>query len=117
MSNKIERLIARRTALVRSLPALEAVLDGSLFMRRRRCGKPSCRCVRGPGHAAWHLGVLTGPGRIKQTTIPQDQVAEVRTWAANYRTVRKALKAIAAINRRLIDLRRAGPKHSREAGR
>ncbi|MFZ2988373.1 DUF6788 family protein [Ideonella sp.] len=117
MSSEIERLNERRAALVRSLPPLEAVLAGSLFKRQRRCGKPYCHCVRGPGHPAWHLGILTKPGTIAQTTIPEGQVAEVRTWVANYRMVRKVLKAISAINRRLIDLKRAGQKHSRKAGR
>jgi hypothetical protein len=110
MSSEIERLMERRAALVRSLPSLEEVLEGSLFKRQRRCGKPYCHCVRGAGHAAWHLGILIKPGTIAQTTIPEGQVAEVRAWVANYRTVRKVLKAISAINRRLIDLKRRAAK-------
>lgn len=106
MSSEIERLKKRRAALVRSMPDLEAVLDGSLFRRRRRCGKPYCHCARSQGHAAWHLGILAGPGKIVQTTIPEGQVAEVRAMVANYRTIRQTLKKIAAINRRLIDLKR-----------
>ena len=37
-------------ALLKGLQGAGPMLRGSIYMRRRRCGKPRCRCVRGYPH-------------------------------------------------------------------
>src|SRR5579862_6372717 len=52
----------RRQALLRQLPALKAILRGSLIERYKRCGKPGCKCADGPGHSPKYylVGQLSG---------------------------------------------------------
>ena len=40
----------RRRRLVRGLPPIEQILRGSLIETYKRCGRPNCHCVDGPGH-------------------------------------------------------------------
>src|SRR3974390_1484907 len=40
----------RRRTLVRDLPPIEQILRGSLIETYKRCGRPNCHCVDGPGH-------------------------------------------------------------------
>src|ERR1039458_8652800 len=40
----------RRHKLVRDLPPVEQLLRGSLIETYKRCGRPNCHCVDGPGH-------------------------------------------------------------------
>lgn len=47
-----------------------AILRGSLLVRRRVCGKPGCKCVRGEGHESLYL-VITEGGRTRQLYAPK----------------------------------------------
>jgi len=40
----------RRHQLLRALPPIEQIVRGSLIETYKRCGRPSCHCVDGPGH-------------------------------------------------------------------
>ena len=45
-------------SLGRTLRVLQAdspMVQGSLYLLRRKCGKPNCRCVRGQLHESWVL--------------------------------------------------------------
>src|SRR3989339_763654 len=58
----IERLLARRARVRGRLPPFGELVRGSVFTRRMRCGKPTCRCVRGVLHRATYLGVSFAGG-------------------------------------------------------
>ena len=45
------RLETRRRKLTQQAPDLAQLVRGSLFERTRRCGRPTCHCADGPGHA------------------------------------------------------------------
>src|SRR5713226_326733 len=40
----------RRRQLVRGLPQIAQILRGSLIETYKRCGRPNCHCIDGPGH-------------------------------------------------------------------
>jgi len=111
-NQKKKQLLRKRAEIISEMPSLEEVLEGSLFKRRRRCGKASCRCAEGSGHLSWYLGIAPRPGHIKQTSLPADLVPKARCWVSNYRTVRKLLKKLSAINHKLIRLERAELKQA-----
>jgi hypothetical protein len=54
----------RRHRLVGGLPPLEQILRGSLIETYKRCGRPNCHCVDGPGH---------GPKRYLSTVYRDTQ--------------------------------------------
>ena len=98
-------LLSRRSKIPQTLPPIEQVLRGSLFQREIRCGKPTCRCAKGPGHPILCLGVTFPGGRTQQVTVPKDLARTVRRWIRNYQRWWKAIEDVSAINRRLLQLR------------
>jgi hypothetical protein len=63
------------------------VLHGSLVVRTRVCGKPTCRCVKGQGHRALILTVRS-EGRSEQIYVPPRLEATVRRWVEQDHKVR-----------------------------
>lgn len=102
----IERLLARRARVRGRLPPFEDLVRGSVFTRRMRCGKPTCRCARGGLHRATYLGVSFAGGRTVQLSLPPALVATARRWVANYQTWWRAIEAVSKINRELLRRRR-----------
>src|SRR5436309_14599915 len=45
------RLRQRKFELLRQFPIPDDLLPGSLVLNYTRCGKPSCHCAKGKGHA------------------------------------------------------------------
>jgi hypothetical protein len=39
--------------LLRQFPLPQDLLPGSLSVSHTSCGKPTCHCAKGEGHAAW----------------------------------------------------------------
>ena len=83
----------RRRQLLRQLPPLDRVLRGSLIERYKPCGKPGCKCARGPGH---------GPKYYLS-----DYYRQTTEYVANYHRLRQVVDEICAINRELLSRREA----------
>ena len=62
---------------------------GSFYLMRRKCGKASCRCAQGQLHPAWVL-TRSEAGRHKLYSVPVDQRAQLRQWAAAWRRYQRA---------------------------
>ncbi len=110
----IDRLFARRQRVRDRLPPFEELVRGSVFTRRQRCGKPTCRCARGAPHRATYLGVSFAGGRTVQVSLPPALVATARRWVANYQAWWKAIERVSAINRELLRRRGVTPSASAE---
>ena len=93
----------RKQRLVKRLPALEAILPGSLIERYKRCGKPGCKCAHGRGHGPkYYLSVSQSGSRPRMDYVPCEYLQQVLRYVENYRLVRETLKQICAINRELL---------------
>ena len=108
----LERLLARRARVRDRLPPFEDLVRGSVFTRRMRCGKPSCRCARGVLHHATYLGVSFAGGRTVQVSLSPALVGTARRWVANYQAWWRAIEAVSAINRELLRRRAIAPGES-----
>jgi hypothetical protein len=98
----------RRTALLRQLPPLQAILRGSLIERYKRCGKPGCKCADGPGHGPKYYLSVSYPGlRPQMDYVPQESYTQTAGFLANYRRAREILEEICEINRELLRRREA----------
>ena len=71
------RLRQRKFALIRQFQLPEDLLPGSLSVSLTRCGKPTCHCAKGEGHAAWSLTFMAA-GKKRVERIPKDWVDDVR---------------------------------------
>lgn len=93
----------KRKRLLARLPPLEAMLRGSLIERYKPCGKPGCRCARGPGHGPkYYLSVSRTGQRPEMDYVPQASHDEVARYLENYRRVQQILDEICTINRELL---------------
>ena len=96
----------KKKALVRRLPPAEAILRGSLIERYKKCGKPGCRCAKGPGHGPKYYLSISQTGKNPQMDyIPQDYCEQVEAYLANYQSIKKILKEICDINSELLSRR------------
>ena len=68
------------------------VLPGTLITLRRRCGKPTCRCVRGAPHETPALSYSVG-GRSKMLTLRPEEVKLVGAAVGRYRKAVEGLQA------------------------
>jgi hypothetical protein len=93
----------RRNGLTQLLPSLEEILRGSLMERYLTCGNPDCKCARGERHGpVWYLSVTLDQKHRKGSTVPSDQVDQVRRWIENYHQIKERLEKISEINRELL---------------
>ena len=91
------------------------MLPGSFVERRRKCGKPNCRCASGePEHM--HVQVLLSvlsQGKLQTFHISAELVEEVRGKVKLHKRFQQAEDAICGINLRRL-LQRKQHKEGRE---
>jgi len=94
----------RRHQLVRTLPPIEQVIRGSLIETYKRCGRPSCHCIDGPGHGPKrYLSAVARTGeRPRLGYVPNATYPQVSAFLANYRKLQEMLNEICAINAELL---------------
>lgn len=97
---------ARRQALLRELMRADPLIVGTVCEVLRRCGTTSCHCAQAPGHRQTLL-LYGKAGRRTSKFIRQEDVARVRRDWCRYRSCRKALGEIRALNIRESVLMRA----------
>jgi uncharacterized protein DUF6788 len=93
----------RRRKLAHGLPPIEQLLRGSLIETYKRCGRPNCHCVDGPGHGPKrYLSVSQRGGRLRRDYVPNAAHPQVMQFIANFRRLREVLDEICAINTELL---------------
>ena len=89
-----------------------ALLPGSIYGRRRRCGKPGCRCTRGHLHKDIVLAVHKDGRRrlVSLSVIDADKYGQlVRNWRQfqlNRRELERAFKKLLLVYDKLGKIRR-----------
>lgn len=108
-----KRAAQRRDRLIARLPEARDILRGSLLERtiRHRTGCP--KCARGEGHPVAVLAVGYPGGVIRQLSLPQQHVAQVRRSLANYRKLKAALEKVCELNQQLLRCQKAEAKTRR----
>jgi hypothetical protein len=93
-------------ALARTLRALQRdapMVPGSLYLLRRKCGKPTCRCGRGQLHATWVL-TRSEAGQSRLYSVPTDQRGRLRPLAREYRRWQRTRALLVKQAARLVAL-------------
>ena len=75
------------------------LVRGALFVKRRRCGKPSCKCARGEPHTSPAL-TYWAAGCARTLVLGEVDVEEVTAALARYRAARDELDGAAFPSRR-----------------
>lgn len=106
----------RREGLAKLLPPLGETLRGSLMERYLTCGNPACKCARGERHGpVWYLSVTLDQAHRSGSTVPAEQVEQVRRWIDNYHRVKEHLEKISNINRELLRRQKQQGKRKKKA--
>src|SRR5260370_22839156 len=89
------RLRQRKYALVRRLHIPADALPGSLASTQSRCGKPTCWCAQGEGHASRSLTFMVD-GKKRVERIPAEWVEQIRPLVEQGRAVNDAATKVFA---------------------
>lgn len=80
------------------------MLWGSLGAVYRRCGRPSCHCVKGEKHGPVFYLTRNEDGRTRNTYVPSELKQEVAAGVAAYKRYRELGQKIAETNARQLGL-------------
>ena len=74
---------------------MERLCSGTLLRRTKVCGKPQCRCAqdRQARHGPYYEWGRMKGGRLVHRMVSPAQSALLRAAIANYRTLRRLLRA------------------------
>ncbi len=108
-----DRLSRLRQSLSACLEEIEALLDtfadrhrmvkGSVYVLKRRCGKPSCGCFKGERHATTVMTWSEG-GRSRILSIPPERVEDLRELTLSYQRFRRARSRLVKLQKRMLDV-------------
>ena len=84
---------------------LPKTLPGVVCTQRVRCGKPGCRCARGPGHLAYYRFWREG-GRLRKCYVRRADLSAVRAACAARQHERRELSEAWQQWRRLVAVAR-----------
>lgn len=98
----MRELEARRKALLRQLGRTKPLVEGSLSVVNRKCGKVECKCHHGgEGHRQVSLCKKVA-GRSHATYVPRDLEKQVRRWNQEHKRVKQLLKEISDLSEQII---------------
>lgn len=103
LRQQLWRAYAALATTLRRLQRSQAMIQGSFYLLRRKCGKPNCRCARGELHPAYVL-TRSEAGKDRLYPVPKEQRAEVRKRAAEYRRYQRARAVLIKRHLRLLAL-------------
>ena len=108
LRQKIHHLDQRRRMLLEQVLRPSAMIGGSLYQMRRRCGNPRCKCARGDLHRSWYLS-RRQQGRTKLTYIgrivPDWLAKRIHRYQQHQKTLARIRKIDAEISSSLNTLR------------
>jgi hypothetical protein len=80
---------------LREILAHPGILRGNLVLSRRKCGKTTCHCYRGPqkGHPSLYLGISL-EGKRRMIYVPPAWEERIRDWVDRYAQVREVLEKL-----------------------
>jgi len=90
---------------IAQLAANRRLLRGNLSLRRRKCGKPNCRCASGELHASLYL-VHSDAGKLRQIFVPKELEERVRQAVHDYQTLQKFLEEISELEWKRVKQRK-----------
>ena len=89
--------------LVKLVLADRAVIKGSVYEIKRRCGKPGCKCARGELHKAMVLST-SEQGRTKLRVIPRGRLTDVRQKVAAYQQIRRVRAQLVKTHQKMLEI-------------
>jgi len=78
---------------IAQLATAHRLLRGTLSVRSRTCGKPSCRCASGKLHSSLYLVHRQG-GQLRQIFVPKEWEERVRQAVSDYQKMQQLIEEV-----------------------
>jgi len=97
---------AKIAEIHKALSAVQYLSSGTLLKRTKLCGNPRCHCATDPAarHGPYYEWSYLKAGKLRHRTLTPQQAQLMRLAIANYRKVKKLLRAWEVQTQRLIEL-------------
>ncbi len=109
LRKKIQQCQREASDLLRMLKQRPALIRGSIYKLRRKCGKTVCRCQEGHLHESWVLSVPE-KGHKRMRAVPKGKRMSWQAMTDRYRQFRRArshlVKLFAEIVKHVDELER-----------
>ena len=80
-----------------------ALIKGTVYEQRRKCGKPTCHCANGEPHRSMILS-RSDEGRTKLMAIPSGHLKDLQLLTERYQRFRRARARLGKIYKAMIRL-------------
>lgn len=99
------RAVERISRLRDTIAKVDCLCSGTLLKRMMKCGKPNCRCRNDPAarHGPYYEWGRMKAGKLAHRYVSPEQADPLRQAIANYRKVKKLMRAWEVESERLID--------------
>jgi len=87
LRQEIVRVQGEMATHLESILRRRALLRGSLYEWKRKCGARNCRCKRGDLHSSWMLSYREG-GKVRKVTVAEEALASYQAAAQAQRAFR-----------------------------
>ncbi len=94
-TEKDMRDASRRIGQIKArIEGMDLVCSGTLMERKKKCGKPNCRCSRDPDalHGPYHEWNRWEDGHLVHRIVSGDQAEKLAQAIANQREIKAMLK-------------------------
>lgn len=98
------------TALRRAVAGMELACAGTIYVRKRKCGKTACRCHEDPAalHGPYSEWTRLRGGRLAHSLLSAEQAERLTGAIANYREIRRSSSDGSSRRRRRSSAWRSG---------
>lgn len=94
--------LKKRAASLRSqMRTIGQMIKGSITIRLMKCGKASCKCVRGEGHRAICI-TYKDKGKTITLYVAREHEAEALVMCANYKRMKDLLHKLSLTNIEIV---------------
>jgi len=81
----------------------DALIKGTVYEQRRKCGKPTCRCANGEPHSSMVLS-RSEDGRTKLMVVPPGHLKDLQLLTERYQRFRRARARLGQIYKTMTSL-------------
>jgi hypothetical protein len=81
----------------------QAVIKGSVYELKRKCGKPGCKCAQGQLHRRMVVSA-SDKGKTRLRVIPRGFVSEVQNKVRRYQRLRRARGRLVVLHKEMLEV-------------
>lgn len=100
----LKKLIGDETRLMNVFISRKALIKGSVYLAKTKCGTKGCKCEKeGELHEVWRL-TRSEDGKTKTVSLGKKGIAKYKELTRQYREFRQARARIAQIHKEQIEI-------------